>query len=166
MSSDLGVIWRGILARGACCKLVLRLLCAYNNHILFTSRGCFSSAWTAPSASALTLNKPRNIDRSHSAPMRAAAAAALLQFLLDYPLGSGRLRGHVQFLLSNTAYEHESGRLQALEMLQQVRRLAGELRLIPFYEPASHPPMRLPIRLFLVICFWSCSCDCCCPVLF
>lgn len=124
MSSDLGVIWRGILARGACCKLVLRLLCAYNNHILFTSRGCFSSAWTAPSASALTLNKPRNIDRSHSAPMRAAAAAALLQFLLDYPLGSGRLRGHVQFLLSNTAYEHESGRLQALEMLQQVRACA------------------------------------------
>jgi U3 small nucleolar RNA-associated protein 20 len=53
-------------------------------------------------------------------PMRAAAAAALLQFLLDYPLGSGRLRGHVQFLLSNTAYEHESGRLQALEMLQQI----------------------------------------------
>jgi U3 small nucleolar RNA-associated protein 20 len=52
--------------------------------------------------------------------MRAAAAAALLQFLLDYPLGSGRLRGHIQFLLANTGYEHESGRLQALEMLQQV----------------------------------------------
>lgn len=53
--------------------------------------------------------------------MRAAAAAALLQFLLDYPLGSGRLRGHVRFLLANTSYEHEAGRLQALEMLQQVR---------------------------------------------
>jgi hypothetical protein len=52
--------------------------------------------------------------------MRAAAAAALLQFLLDYPLGSGRLRGHVQFLLANAGYEHEEGRLQALEMLQQV----------------------------------------------
>lgn len=51
--------------------------------------------------------------------MRAAAAAAMLQFLLDYPLGSGRLRGHVQFLLSNAVYEHESGRLQALELLQQ-----------------------------------------------
>jgi hypothetical protein len=30
----------------------------------------------------------------------------------------------VAFLLTNTAYEHETGRLQALEMLQQVRALS------------------------------------------
>jgi hypothetical protein len=43
--------------------------------------------------------------------------------LLDYPLSPSRLQGHVAFLLTNTAYEHETGRLQALEMLQQVRGL-------------------------------------------
>jgi hypothetical protein len=61
--------------------------------------------------------------RSHSPPGRATAAASLLQFLLDYPLSPSRLQGHVAFLLTNTAYEHETGRLQALEMLQQVRRI-------------------------------------------
>lgn len=58
--------------------------------------------------------------RSHLAPVRATAAAALLQFLLDYPLSPSRLQGHMVFLLTNTSYEHEEGRLQALEMLQQV----------------------------------------------
>jgi len=40
---------------------------------------------------------------------------------LDYPLSPSRLQAHLLFLLTNTAYEHEEGRLQALEMLQQVR---------------------------------------------
>jgi hypothetical protein len=52
--------------------------------------------------------------------VRSTAAAALLQFLLDYPLSPSRLQGHMLFLLTNTAYQHEEGRLQALEMLQQV----------------------------------------------
>lgn len=53
--------------------------------------------------------------------MRATASAALLQFLLDYPLSPSRLQGHMVFLLTNTGYKHEEGRLQALDMLQQVR---------------------------------------------
>eukprot|EP00775_Hariotina_reticulata_P008462 gene8462-8646_t len=57
---------------------------------------------------------------SHSNTGRATAAAALLQFLLDYPLSPNRLQNHVAFLLTNTSYEYETGRLQALEMLQQV----------------------------------------------
>jgi hypothetical protein len=52
--------------------------------------------------------------------VRSTAGAALLQFLLDYPLSPSRLQGHMLFLLTNTAYQHEEGRLQALEMLQQV----------------------------------------------
>jgi hypothetical protein len=32
---------------------------------------------------------------------------ALIQFLLDYPVGAARLRRHLAFLLSNLAYEHE-----------------------------------------------------------
>jgi hypothetical protein len=53
--------------------------------------------------------------------VRATASAALLQFLLDYPLSPSRLQGHMVFLLTNTGYKHEEGRLQALDMLQQVR---------------------------------------------
>lgn len=60
------------------------------------------------------------VHRSHLPPVRSTAAAALLQFLLDYPLSPSRLQSHMLFLLSNTSYEHEEGRLQALEMLQQV----------------------------------------------
>lgn len=68
--------------------------------------------------------------RSHLAPVRSTAAAALLQFLLDYPLSPSRLQGHMLFLLTNTAYEHEEGRLQALEMLQQVRAFCGYCQLV------------------------------------
>jgi hypothetical protein len=53
--------------------------------------------------------------------VRTTAAAVLLQFLLDYPLSRARLQRHLLFLLANCSYEHEEGRLQALEMLQQVR---------------------------------------------
>lgn len=60
--------------------------------------------------------------KSHSAPARSACASVLLSFLLDYPLGPVRLQQHLTFILTNTGYEHTDGRLQALEMVQQVRR--------------------------------------------
>ncbi len=58
--------------------------------------------------------------RSHSPQVRSSASAALLAFLLDYPLSPRRLSSHMAFLLTNTGYEYEQGRLQALDMLQQV----------------------------------------------
>ncbi|GIL61502.1 hypothetical protein Vafri_15933, partial [Volvox africanus] len=58
--------------------------------------------------------------RSQSAPVRNACGVALLQFLLDFPLGPQRLKQHVGFLLANLEYEYESGRLQVLDMLAQV----------------------------------------------
>ncbi|PSC76593.1 small subunit processome component 20-like protein [Micractinium conductrix] len=58
--------------------------------------------------------------RSQAAPVRAACSSALLQFLLDYPLGEKRLQEHLQFLLTNAGYEHESGREAALDMLTVV----------------------------------------------
>lgn len=61
--------------------------------------------------------------KSHSAPVRQLCAGTLLQFLLDYPTGPKRLQQHLQFLLTNLAYEHETGRQQALEMTQQVGAL-------------------------------------------
>ena len=50
--------------------------------------------------------------------MRAQCAGILLQFLLDYPLGSKRLAHHLQFLVANLGYEHDSGREAALAMIQ------------------------------------------------
>ncbi|GFR52617.1 hypothetical protein Agub_g15133, partial [Astrephomene gubernaculifera] len=58
--------------------------------------------------------------RSQAAPVRTCCGVALLQFLLDFPLGPQRLKQHVAFLLANLEYEYESGRLQVLDMLAQV----------------------------------------------
>ncbi len=55
---------------------------------------------------------------AQSVPVRQACASALMQFLLDYPLGTKRLAHHLHHLLANLAYEHEDGRLAALDMLQ------------------------------------------------
>lgn len=55
--------------------------------------------------------------RSQSHQIRQLSASVLLQFLLDYPLGKKRLDQHLQFLLTNTSYEHESGRVAVLDML-------------------------------------------------
>uniref|UniRef100_A0A7S3R808 U3 small nucleolar RNA-associated protein 20 domain-containing protein n=1 Tax=Dunaliella tertiolecta TaxID=3047 RepID=A0A7S3R808_DUNTE len=58
--------------------------------------------------------------RSHSPQVRATCASALLQFLLDYPLGPRRTSEHLTFLASNLSFEHETGRLAVLDMVQQV----------------------------------------------
>lgn len=56
--------------------------------------------------------------RSQAANVRDLCAQSLLQFLLDYPLGEKRLQQHLEFLLNNMqGYEHESGRLSALEFM-------------------------------------------------
>ncbi|KAK9845304.1 hypothetical protein WJX81_002986 [Elliptochloris bilobata] len=56
--------------------------------------------------------------QAQSAGVRQACGAALLAFLLDYPLGAARLRHHRDFLIANLAYEHDDGRLAVLDMLQ------------------------------------------------
>lgn len=58
--------------------------------------------------------------RSQSQQVRQLASNSLLAFLLDYPLGPPRLQAHLQFLLTNLAYEHESGREAVLSMLSAV----------------------------------------------
>ncbi|KAK9818396.1 hypothetical protein WJX72_012002 [[Myrmecia] bisecta] len=58
--------------------------------------------------------------KSQSASIRQLCSSVFLQFLLDYPLGEKRLQQHLQFIVTNLAYEHESGREAALDMLQTV----------------------------------------------
>ncbi|ERN01577.1 U3 small nucleolar RNA-associated protein 20 [Amborella trichopoda] len=44
----------------------------------------------------------------------------MLQFFMDYPIGSKRLQQHLDFLVSNLSYEHASGREAVLEMLHTI----------------------------------------------
>ncbi|KDD71252.1 hypothetical protein H632_c5449p0, partial [Helicosporidium sp. ATCC 50920] len=55
--------------------------------------------------------------RTLDAQARGEASAALLEFLLHFPLGERRLRQHRDLLLANLAYPHEHGRLAVLDAL-------------------------------------------------
>ncbi|KAI6117784.1 armadillo-type protein [Pisolithus thermaeus] len=57
---------------------------------------------------------------SQSPHTREAARSLLLQFLLDYPQGSGRLQTTLTFFARNVSFEHVSGRLSVLELLHAV----------------------------------------------
>lgn len=57
--------------------------------------------------------------QSQSKTARQAAREIFLAYMLDYPLGTKRLRKHVNFLVANLCYEHASGRESVLEILQQ-----------------------------------------------
>ncbi|XP_065178820.1 small subunit processome component 20 homolog [Sycon ciliatum] len=45
---------------------------------------------------------------------------AMMQYLLDYPLGKKKISEHVMFFLANLKYEMESGRVAVLEMLNLI----------------------------------------------
>lgn len=46
--------------------------------------------------------------------------SVLLQFLLDFPQGKGRLRNNMTFMAKNLSYVHESGRKSVMELLSAV----------------------------------------------
>ena len=72
--------------------------------------------------------------RAGAAETRALCAQALVQFLLDYPLGERRLRQHIDALAANLEYQYASGRLSALGA---VRDLATRF---PKEVVATHAP--------------------------
>lgn len=49
--------------------------------------------------------------------VRELCRAVLLQFLLDYPQGKGRLKHQMTFLARNLSYKFETGRLSVMELL-------------------------------------------------
>eukprot|EP00271_Cylindrocystis_brebissonii_P004463 TRINITY_DN1612_c2_g3_i1.p1 TRINITY_DN1612_c2_g3~~TRINITY_DN1612_c2_g3_i1.p1 ORF type:complete len:2175 (-),score=483.44 TRINITY_DN1612_c2_g3_i1:572-6958(-) len=55
---------------------------------------------------------------SQAPGVRQLCSQTLLVFLLDYPLGPRRLQQHIDFMITNLGYEHASGRMAVLEMLQ------------------------------------------------
>ncbi len=57
---------------------------------------------------------------NQSPQVQELCRSVLLQFLLDYPQGNGRLRTTMSFLAKNTAYTYESGRISVLELLSAI----------------------------------------------
>ena len=57
---------------------------------------------------------------NQSLQVQELCRSVLLQFLLDYPQGKGRLRTTMSFLAKNTAYTYESGRVSVLELLSAI----------------------------------------------
>ena len=78
--------------------------------------------------------------RSQAAPVRQACSALLLQFLLDYPVGERRLQQHLNFIITNLSYEHETGREATIDMLkvkyclQLHERWCDSRHVLPFIE--------------------------------
>ncbi|OSX61435.1 hypothetical protein POSPLADRAFT_1144486 [Postia placenta MAD-698-R-SB12] len=54
---------------------------------------------------------------SQSPQVQELCRGVLLQFLLDYPQGKGRLRNHMTLLAKNLSYVYESGRKSVMELL-------------------------------------------------
>ncbi|KAF8957355.1 armadillo-type protein [Flammula alnicola] len=57
---------------------------------------------------------------SQSPQVQELCRGVLLQFLLDYPQGKGRLRTQMAFFAKNLSYVHESGRTSIMELLSAV----------------------------------------------
>ncbi|KAF9461849.1 armadillo-type protein [Collybia nuda] len=57
---------------------------------------------------------------SQSPQVQELCRGVLLQFLLDYPQGKGRLRNQMAFLAKNLSYVHESGRKSVMELLSAI----------------------------------------------
>ena len=57
---------------------------------------------------------------SQSSQVQELCRGVLLQFLLDYPQGKGRLRNQITFFAKNLSYVHESGRTSVMELLNAV----------------------------------------------
>ncbi|KAI0644852.1 armadillo-type protein [Trametes meyenii] len=54
---------------------------------------------------------------NQSSQVQELSRGALLQFLLDYPQGKGRLKNQMTFLVKNLSYVYESGRKSVMELL-------------------------------------------------
>lgn len=57
---------------------------------------------------------------SQSPQLQELCRGVLLQFLLDYPQGKGRLRNQMAFFAKNLSYVHESGRTSIMELIDAV----------------------------------------------
>ncbi|CAG8576266.1 3030_t:CDS:10 [Funneliformis caledonium] len=71
---------------------------------------------------------------SQATPTRDLSRQLLIQFLLDYPQGRGRLKNHLNLLIKNLNYVFESGRQSVMEMLNLILIKFNEEVLMEYAE--------------------------------
>jgi U3 small nucleolar RNA-associated protein 20 len=71
---------------------------------------------------------------SQSIQVQELCRGVLLQFLLDYPQGKGRLRNQMSFFAKNLTYIHESGRTSIMELLSAVILKFEEALIVEYAE--------------------------------
>ncbi|KAF9962564.1 U3 snoRNP protein [Modicella reniformis] len=83
-------------------------------------RAIVSRKFVVPEMYDLMMNISEIMVTSQSQQAREECRRALLQFLLDYPQGRGRLRNQMNFLVKNLSYVFESGRQSVMEMMHVI----------------------------------------------
>ena len=58
--------------------------------------------------------------QSQKQAVRLQSSQIFLNYLLDYPMGSKRLKNHLQQIVLNIKYEYEEGRLSAIDLLSSL----------------------------------------------
>ncbi|KAF9085956.1 U3 snoRNP protein [Mortierella sp. AD031] len=91
-------------------------------------RSIVSRQFVVPEMYDIMMNISEIMVTSQSHQAREECRRALLQFLLDYPQGRGRLRNQMNFLVKNLSYVFESGRQSVMEMMHFIiQKFADEI---------------------------------------
>ncbi|KAG0304218.1 U3 snoRNP protein [Dissophora globulifera] len=91
-------------------------------------RAIISRQFVVPEMYDIMMNVSEIMVTSQSQQAREECRRALLQFLLDYPQGRGRLRNQMNFLVKNLSYVFESGRQSVMEMMHVIiQKFADEV---------------------------------------
>ncbi|KAF9948490.1 U3 snoRNP protein [Mortierella alpina] len=91
-------------------------------------RAIVSRQFVVPEMYDIMMNISEIMVTSQSQQAREECRRALLQFLLDYPQGRGRLRNQMNFLVKNLSYVFESGRQSVMEMMHVIiQKFADEI---------------------------------------
>ncbi|KAG0375311.1 U3 snoRNP protein [Mortierella sp. AD032] len=91
-------------------------------------RSIVSRQFVVPEMYDMMMNISEIMVTSQSHQAREECRRALLQFLLDYPQGRGRLRNQMNFLVKNLSYVFESGRQSVMEMMHFIiQKFADEI---------------------------------------
>jgi len=93
---------------------------AKQNTAFTTLRAIVSRKFVVPEIYDLMERVSEVMVTSQSPQAQELCRGVLLQFLLDYPQGKGRLRTQMAFLCKNISYVHESGRKSVMELLGAV----------------------------------------------
>lgn len=90
--------------------------------------------------------------------MRELCSSLLLAYILHYPVGEDRVeRKHIKFLVANISYEHETGRLAVLRLIEVWPARVTEAR-VQSRVQVLHYDGGPPFTLFFFKCLISFSC--------